>query len=470
MDRTGATDIQIGFVQVAVSLGIILAWPILVPSAHFKLVREAKEPPSLLDAIRATMDELCSGGISTDTFKNGVGDFAFSIGNPVPARGIDGAKCYLQRLRTPEGQSLDCTRVGSFNSPVSDLPIDGYLLSLPDGNAFATIYISSYQAVTSSLPPLGLRLVDHAGSDLICNPDDVCRPKLATIDAESALSLVPQPTMPEQRAVCQAEEKTITGLRHIYGIEKPISVALAEINLGEAAAASGYAPAQYALGLLHWQGHALEPSTNQAKLWLERAAQQGHVNAIRLLGQVKAALAAIEVVEETSRVDTPKPPAPSHVPTKQDIEEMLQEPWSEHRDRGNPFARLRSAGAAARPEGAISESAGKSTTRSAQFEFMQVAPDVTEQTRRYYNRGRFIGEESLILAERLIRKGRYISTRPLLTVEELAEEISEKRGYLEAGSDAGMENMIDGSDPLFDDCRAAFIKGISDAVFDHEDT
>ena len=45
-----------------------------------------------------------------------------------------------------------------------------------------------------------------------------------------------------------------------------------------------------------------------------------------------------------------------------------------------------------------------------------------------------------------------------------AETIAQRRRFTEAGVYAGMEELVDGSDVLFDERRAAFIKGVTEAI------
>jgi TPR repeat protein len=50
----------------------------------------------------------------------------------------------------------------------------------------------------------------------------------------------------------------------------------------------------------------------------------------------------------------------------------------------------------------------------------------------------------------------------------LALQIATMRGYLELGSNRGMDGVVDGADPLFDQRRAAFIAGVKEGL-DGED-
>ncbi|WP_395697303.1 hypothetical protein [Methylocella sp.] len=109
--------------------GIIVAWPILVPSAY----RSARKPVSLMDALQGmsefqTLDELYSAAkeeASLELTEDGVlpgasGAFGASPQNPVPVRTIFASTSYLERVTTLAGEKVNYRRIGCFESTITD--------------------------------------------------------------------------------------------------------------------------------------------------------------------------------------------------------------------------------------------------------------------------------------------------------------------------------------------------------------
>jgi hypothetical protein len=68
---------------------------------------------------------------------------------------------YVERLRTPSGGKTNYSRFGSFHSPISKYPVDMFIITDEDGNELPKVWVSGYQAVTSSTPPEGYTLADE---------------------------------------------------------------------------------------------------------------------------------------------------------------------------------------------------------------------------------------------------------------------------------------------------------------------
>ncbi|MBP7370583.1 MAG: hypothetical protein KA902_04015 [Arenimonas sp.] len=102
--------------------------------------------------------ELSKSGVDADELPNGYGEFGLTLSNPIPCQFIMGGRLYLDRLRVSDGTKIRYLRIGSFFSEVTPHPIDGYLLSHPNGTTLATIYISAYQKRNSSKSPKGFYL------------------------------------------------------------------------------------------------------------------------------------------------------------------------------------------------------------------------------------------------------------------------------------------------------------------------
>jgi hypothetical protein len=314
LDGNGATDVQIAFFQVAVSLGIIVAWPLLVPSAYFKLVREARKPPSMLDLLTEVTAGLTADGIETDTFPDGVGSFGLSVDNPIPLNGPRGIAEYFQSLRTLEMETIKYSRLGSFASKATTQPVDAFSVADLRGVWIATLYASIYQKRTSELAPDGfVRLEASTGRVLSrgarpVRPDEdleakqMEKPAIAPdLSQEHGLPAVPPHPVRGHQAYEEAprvsalrqeepgpsptlrlEGITIFALQNLYGVGIPTDLPSGERLLAEAAAA-GYVPAQHLIATLHWRGDLAAPSALLARAWLGKASAEGHAAAAAML-------------------------------------------------------------------------------------------------------------------------------------------------------------------------------------------
>lgn len=108
-------------------------------------------------SIMKMMGDMNVNGITSDQFPDGVGEFGYSVDNPVPCDTVIGSNTYLSQLRL-NGHPVTNIRIGSFGSEIIEHPIDGYRICSSDGNELATIYISPYQKKNSSIAPRGFAL------------------------------------------------------------------------------------------------------------------------------------------------------------------------------------------------------------------------------------------------------------------------------------------------------------------------
>jgi hypothetical protein len=106
------------------------------------------------------MSDLSEGGCDTDEIPGAKGKFGWDASNPIPTRTTLGSTSYLARLQTHYGKAIFYERVGSFVSPASTMPVDGYELQDSDGNDLGVIYISPYHRRNSQRAPEGLQVVD----------------------------------------------------------------------------------------------------------------------------------------------------------------------------------------------------------------------------------------------------------------------------------------------------------------------
>jgi hypothetical protein len=56
------------------------------------------------------------------------------------------------------GESISYERIGSFDSPASEMPVDGYEIKGPDGENLGVLYLSPYHRRNSEKAPTGLKL------------------------------------------------------------------------------------------------------------------------------------------------------------------------------------------------------------------------------------------------------------------------------------------------------------------------
>ena len=143
--------------------GALILWPFFLPSwLHKKksLWDKLQGNPIFQEqkALFEMMSAMCEDGCETDVIPEGHGEFGHDITNPIPTRTVFGSNSYLARLRSSDGAKVIYNRQGSFSSPVSSHPIDGYEISHPNGRQLAVLYLSPYHKRSSEKAPRGFRL------------------------------------------------------------------------------------------------------------------------------------------------------------------------------------------------------------------------------------------------------------------------------------------------------------------------
>ena len=93
----------------------------------------------------------CTG----DVINGASGPYGRCADNPIPVRGIPQSERYLSHLRTIEGAKITWKRFGSLGSQVTNHPVDMYIIYDVGGNEVGKVYISAYQAITSTTAPEG---------------------------------------------------------------------------------------------------------------------------------------------------------------------------------------------------------------------------------------------------------------------------------------------------------------------------
>jgi hypothetical protein len=104
------------------------------------------------------MHNMNEDGTDQDMIPNGYGQFGYDVTNPIPINTIFGNTAYLGRLRTLEGVKVTYERIGSFISPLSKYPIDGYEI-FDSGHKIAVLYIDPYNKKNSQKAPKNFKLI-----------------------------------------------------------------------------------------------------------------------------------------------------------------------------------------------------------------------------------------------------------------------------------------------------------------------
>ena len=112
-----------------------------------------------LDEIKIFMGLSPEDGIDADELPNSQGEFGTALTNPIPSDTIMGSMIYLECLRTPDGRKISSKRIGSFTSPVTTSPVDGYKITDANGQEITTLYFSPYQKRNSEKAPREFMLV-----------------------------------------------------------------------------------------------------------------------------------------------------------------------------------------------------------------------------------------------------------------------------------------------------------------------
>jgi hypothetical protein len=93
-----------------------------------------------------------------DELANAVGVIG-SATNPIGCASVPACLAYLRRLRPIDGSGIVFTRKGTVvDKAVSQYPIDVYVLTVTDGRASQTIYMSGYQPKNATTTPEGFTL------------------------------------------------------------------------------------------------------------------------------------------------------------------------------------------------------------------------------------------------------------------------------------------------------------------------
>lgn len=136
------------------------------------LIPSKKKPRSVLDELNSipqykklkglyeTMHSLNEEGTDQDKIPGGYGEFGYDVTNPIPVNTIFGNTAYLANLKTLDGIKITYNRIGSFSSPISEYPIDGYEI-YANNEKIATLYIDPYNKKNSEKAPKNFKISTH---------------------------------------------------------------------------------------------------------------------------------------------------------------------------------------------------------------------------------------------------------------------------------------------------------------------
>lgn len=141
--------------------GIIVALTLIKTKPKTRsLVDELNANPEFkkLQELHTLISALNKDGTENDTVPNGYGEFGYVSTNPIPVNTIFGNTAYLAKLQTLDGVKVTYKRIGSFRSPISKNPIDGYEISANE-KRLATLYIDPYNKKNSNKAPKNFKLI-----------------------------------------------------------------------------------------------------------------------------------------------------------------------------------------------------------------------------------------------------------------------------------------------------------------------
>ncbi len=112
-----------------------------------------------MKAILQHQAESRKDAVDSDEIPTGYGPFGLCKTNPVPTQGVPESNKYISRLKTKDGRSVQCTRVGSTSAKdVTSGMIDMYSISCA-GTDVGKLYLCPYHKRNSAKAPEGFKLV-----------------------------------------------------------------------------------------------------------------------------------------------------------------------------------------------------------------------------------------------------------------------------------------------------------------------
>ena len=142
---------------------------VVISAMHFIKPTKRNQPKSIMDELNVNpkfqemkglseiMQSMNGDGTGEDEIPEGYGEFGYELTNPIPVNTTFGSTSYLEKLKTINSLKVSYDRIGSYSSPVSIHPVDGYKISL-DGKNLATLYISCYHKKNSEKAPKNFKI------------------------------------------------------------------------------------------------------------------------------------------------------------------------------------------------------------------------------------------------------------------------------------------------------------------------
>ena len=153
---------MLNYIIVTLIVTVIIVTLNLIKTKHKKksVLDELNANPKFqeLQGLYKAMHAMNEDGTDQDTIPNGYGEFGYDLTNPIPVNTIFGNTAYLAKLRTMDGTKVAYNRIGSFSSPVSDKPVDGYEV-FANEEKVATLYIDPYNKKNSNKAPKNFKLI-----------------------------------------------------------------------------------------------------------------------------------------------------------------------------------------------------------------------------------------------------------------------------------------------------------------------
>lgn len=139
----------------------LILFGLLIVYRTFKLIQKRKKQSKdpLLQAIKI-MDDMANDNITVEgKVPGGYVEFGHEKTNPIPVRGLMGARIYLSMLTTDKGDKLEYSRVGPAMATNIDDPVDMFEIRV-NGEHHCKLFFCSYFNEMSNVAPEGFKLVE----------------------------------------------------------------------------------------------------------------------------------------------------------------------------------------------------------------------------------------------------------------------------------------------------------------------
>ena len=140
-------------------VGLFLAYRVYVAiSTSKRKTSKSTSKDPLLNAFKVMEDIMNDQVLIDGKVPGGYGSFGYTSTNPIPVKGMMGAKYYLSRLITDNGDKLEYCRLGQAAARNIENPIDIYEIKV-EGEFVCKLFLCSYYKEMSNLAPKGFKIV-----------------------------------------------------------------------------------------------------------------------------------------------------------------------------------------------------------------------------------------------------------------------------------------------------------------------